>query len=477
MQSGEGCARALVSPATALRAILLLAGAAAWTPASAATPTLTTITVDGNMADWAAVLANPRNVYLDGPAGGLPDLDAPSDPVLNVDTVAYTWDATNFYLYIHRQWTTSSIKYYWFFIDANNDGRMQQGEPVLRLEWHGSNRRTTVRRDSYNASNKVAGDLISNGGVYDGYSMPGDNTNGYATASPDGGSSNGLAAEALVLWTDLGVPAGSPLQIHVSSTRNFSAIPKDVADNLGGNNYYASVAFDPDLALTTPPGTTAVFAHTVTNLGNLPDTLDFTWTSSGTFTPTSVTFYKDVDASGTLTAADTLLTDTDADGKVDTGTLAGLGAQLKVLVAVATPAAAPVGRVATIVAKATSSIDTTQSDTATDTVTLGGPVLTLLKVASAATVVPGQTIGYTITYTNTGNLSAQNITVVDPVPAVTVYVANSAAGAGMAITYSHDGGSTYDASQTAPVTHVKWTRAASLAAAASGSVSFTVSVP
>src|SRR5882672_5602362 len=69
--------------------------------ALAAAPTLTTITVDGNFGDWTAVLANPDNVYLDGPAGGRIDLDAPIDPVLNVDTFAFTWDATNFYVYIH----------------------------------------------------------------------------------------------------------------------------------------------------------------------------------------------------------------------------------------------------------------------------------------------------------------------------------------------------------------------------------------
>jgi hypothetical protein len=103
-------------------------------PVFAGAPTLQTITIDGNMADWAAVLADPDNVYLDGPAGGLPDVDAPADPVLNLDTFAYTWDATNLYLYVHRQGTTTNIKYYWFFFDADNDGRMEQAEPVLRLE-------------------------------------------------------------------------------------------------------------------------------------------------------------------------------------------------------------------------------------------------------------------------------------------------------------------------------------------------------
>jgi uncharacterized repeat protein (TIGR01451 family) len=458
-------------------ALVVALAAPPWTPALAGAPTLTTITVDGNFADWSAVLADPDNVYLDGPAGGRVDLDAPSDPILDVDTAAFTWDATNLYLYLHRQASSASIKYYWFFLDANNDGRMEQGEPLIRLEWHGNNGNIALRLDTYNAVNKAAGDAISNGGVFDGYKLPGQNTNGVAAGSFTGGSASGLSAEVSISWATLGLPAGAPMQIHVSSTKNLSAIPTDVADNLGGNNYFTTVTLDPDRAVSTSPGTTAILAHTMTNTGNITDTFDFTWTTSGTFAPSTVTFYKDVDGSGTLTAGDTLLTDTDGDGKVDSGPVAGLGGTLKVLVAVATPAGAAVGKSATIVAKATSSFDTTLSDTASDTVTLGGPQMTLLKSADRAAAAPGQTITYTITYTNAGNLDAQNVVVIDPVPAPTAYVAGSASGAGMTITWSHDGGATYDASQALPVTHVKWARAASLAAAASGSVTFSVTVP
>jgi len=447
----------------------------AWGSAAAGTPTLTTITVDGNFGDWAAVLADPDNLFLDGPAGGRADLDAPSDPYLDIDTVAFTWDATNLYFYVHRQGSIASIKYFWFFLDANNNGRMEQGEPMLRLEWHGSSRSTNLKRDSYAAINTAIGDAISNAGVHDGYKLPGQNNNGFAIGNFNGGSSDGKSAEAVISWANVGVAAGSALQIHVSSTRNSAAIPSDVADNVGGTNYFTTVAFDPDRAVTTTPGTTAVLAHTVTNTGNVADVFDLTFTSSGTFTPTSVTFYKDADASGTLTAGDTALTDTDADGKVDTGSLAA-SAVMRVLTVVATPGA-PVGKVATVVGKATSSKDTTLSDIATDTVTLGGPTLTLLKSASRATALPGQSIAYTVTYTNSGNLDAQNVVLVDPVPSPATYVPGSAAGTGTSIAYSHDGGATYDASQAGVVTHVRWTFAAPVAAAGTGSVSFSVLVP
>lgn len=446
-------------------------------PVFAGAPTLQTITIDGNMADWAAVLADPDNVTLDGPSGGLPDADAPADPVLDLDTFAYTWDATNLYLYIHRQGSTTSIKYYWFFFDADNDGRMEQGEPVLRLEWWGSNRRTALRRDSYDAADKVNGDLISSAGVFDGYTLPGKNINGYSTGNPNGGSTNGLAAEASISWANLGIPAGSALAVHVSSTRTLSAVPTDVIDNLGGDNWYTSVLIDPDRSAATTPGTNAVFVHTVTNTGNLADRFDLTWTSSGSFTPASVSFYNDADASGTLTPGDTLLTDTDADGAPDTGLLAGLNGVMRILAIVATPAGSPVGSTATIVLRARSSFDPTLTDIATDMLAIGGPTLTLLKSASRATAAPGDTIAYTVTYTNSGNLQAQNVFVTDAIPAPAVYVVGSATGAGAVVTYSHDGGATYDASQALPVTHLRWTLSAPLSAAASGSVGFTVQVP
>ncbi|MBI3449915.1 MAG: DUF11 domain-containing protein [Acidobacteria bacterium] len=458
--------------AAAMAALVFVAGGSAL----AGTPTLTTITIDGNFGDWAAVLADPDNVFLDGPAGGRPDLDAPSDAYLDIDTVAFTWDATNLYFYIHRQGTVASVKYFWFFLDANNNGRMEQGEPMLRLEWHGSSRSTNLRRDSYAAVNTTVGDAISNAGVHDGYKLPGQNTNGPGIGNLNGGSLDGKSAEAVISWANVGVAAGSAMNIHISSTRNSAAIPSDVADNVGGTNYYTTVAFVPNRAVTTTPGTSAVMAHTITNTGNVADVFDLSFTTSGTFTPSSVTFYRDADASGTLTAGDTVLADTDADGKVDTGSVAGLGGVIRVLTVIATPNVA-VGKVATVVGKATSSVDMSVSDTATDVVTLGGPVLTLLKSASRATATPGQSIAYTVTYTNAGNLDAQNVVLIDPVPSPAKYLPGSASGAGTAITYSHDGGATYDASQAGVVTHVKWTFAAGVAAAATGTVGFSVTVP
>jgi uncharacterized repeat protein (TIGR01451 family) len=67
-----------------------------------------------------------------------------------------------------------------------------------------------------------------------------------------------------------------------------------------------------------------------------------------------------------------------------------------------------------------------------------------VKRIPAGKVIPGTEVIYTITATNTGDQNADNITVTDPIPENTVYVEGSAFGSGTEITFSVDGGKTYD---------------------------------
>ena len=95
-----------------------------------------------------------------------------------------------------------------------------------------------------------------------------------------------------------------------------------------------------------------------------------------------------------------------------------------------------------------------------------------VKRTAATSVVPGTEVIYTITAKNTGNEPADNIVVTNPVPEQTVYVDGSAFGAGTNITFSVDGGKSYDKAQNLKVkdktgqsrsataedyTHVRWT--------------------
>ena len=68
----------------------------------------------------------------------------------------------------------------------------------------------------------------------------------------------------------------------------------------------------------------------------------------------------------------------------------------------------------------------------------------IVKRTKATRVVPGTEVIYTITAKNTGTEPADNIVVTNPVPPQTVYVDGSAFGAGTNITFSVDGGKTYN---------------------------------
>lgn len=107
------------------------------------------------------------------------------------------------------------------------------------------------------------------------------------------------------------------------------------------------------------------------------------------------------------------------------------------------------------------------------------PILGIVKSsvpASGGTVQPGDTITYTITYNNTGTDNATNVVIIDAVPTYTTYITGTASGTGTTITYSHDGGSTYDSSETPPVTHINWTRGLLINGTTGQTVSFQVTV-
>ena len=67
-----------------------------------------------------------------------------------------------------------------------------------------------------------------------------------------------------------------------------------------------------------------------------------------------------------------------------------------------------------------------------------------VKRVPPSRVVPGTEVIYTITAKNTGTQPADNIVVTNPIPEQTMYVDGSAFGAGTTITFSVDGGKSYN---------------------------------
>ena len=211
-----------------------------------------TITIDGANSDWTAVLANAENKANDGEGVCVPantpdstDLDAQPDQVddatcndltpggRDLNLYAYTWDSTNLYMYVERWGTEASVTDWWFYLDTDNDGRLEDGEPVLRVSWKGSNQDTDREMYDYDAVDNANGDLLSDP-VGDGYSMPGTIINGATlTSTPNGGAADSSFMETWVSWAEIGLGGPGTVQFHISSS-NGTNLPNNVIDNMTG---------------------------------------------------------------------------------------------------------------------------------------------------------------------------------------------------------------------------------------------------
>lgn len=443
---------------------------------------LTPITLDGNMSDWSSILSDPYQFAADGPAAGAPaDRDAPvASTGRDLTGFGWTWDSTYLYFYVSRVASDSNKQRFWYYIDTNEDGRMSSSEFVVGVTWFGSTRRTDIELYRYNAVSPTGDSLGDASGYADGYDMPGSVTFLMATESGNWGAANGVEMESRIAWSSLGVAAGTPVKFHVSAS-NATNLPQSILDNMGGpgglvgTTRIVGVRLDPDRTSTSVSPGQAVSAHVATNLGSNTDTINIAWTTSGTFTPSAVVLRQDANGNGVLDAGDPLLTDSDGDGRVDTGSLAKNGT-LAILAVATIPPGLPDGRTCTITLTASSSKKPSVTDPATHVITIATPSVALVKSVDRATARPGDVLTYSIAYTAGGSAPAYGITVTDAVPAAVAYVAGSAAGAGATITYSHDGGATYTASDAAPVTHIRWTRTSPLSPGGSGTASFRAAV-
>lgn len=104
-------------------------------------------------------------------------------------------------------------------------------------------------------------------------------------------------------------------------------------------------------------------------------------------------------------------------------------------------------------------------------------------------ITPGDTVGYRVSYVNSGEQPATNVVISNPVPDNTVYIANSANGANSSITFSVDGsqygpmnklkvdedGKTRPAAAT-DIKSIRWNIDAPIMPSTSGNIEFQVRV-
>jgi uncharacterized repeat protein (TIGR01451 family) len=111
----------------------------------------------------------------------------------------------------------------------------------------------------------------------------------------------------------------------------------------------------------------------------------------------------------------------------------------------------------------------------------------VVKRVPAEKVIPGTEVIFTTHYENISKDVAENAVITNPVPQHMIYQDGSARGGGAVITYSVDGGKTYDtpaklfvfdkagrkfAARPQDYTHIRWTFDTPLPSGAKGDVSF-----
>ena len=108
------------------------------------------------------------------------------------------------------------------------------------------------------------------------------------------------------------------------------------------------------------------------------------------------------------------------------------------------------------------------------------------RLVAADTVVPGDDVIYTITFTNISAETAENVVITNPISESLTYVAGSAFGPGTVIEFSVDGGQTFGSAdnlvdgtnggerpaEVSDFTHVRWTMENELEAGAQGMAQF-----
>jgi len=268
--------------------------------------TLTTITIDGDMSDWDAVLSNPNNIISDG-VSGIDDLDVGQTADRDLVLYAFTWDDNYFYSYFKRTAGGTRQSQLLFYVDRDNSGYLNATDYVFFFNWDNTHAYDSSRYPYVPVNS--SGDNITGDGV-DEPGTVGSPTS-LETAVP-GGDTSGIYIETRLNWSHIGIAPGAPFLFHVSIARGAgTGLPGQVEDNLApGSTLITDVDVFPDNVGTTQNNNFIYYNHTVTNLGNSNDTVNINTSGSNPGYVITLTYVNG-----------TPLTDTNSDGLVDVGVL------------------------------------------------------------------------------------------------------------------------------------------------------------
>lgn len=182
----------------------------------------------------------------------------------------------------------------------------------------------------------------------------------------------------------------------------------------------ASLTLTSDQSKSVAPGGQAVFPHTLNNTGNGADTftLSVAQLSGDNFDLTSGAIYADANGDG-LPDNSTAITSTG---------LLSAGAKFQFVVVGTVPNSQTSGQTSQTRITATSTFDPSRTTNNTDTVTAGGNAVVQVtqSVNGTSGLSPSGPYTFTLTFTNTGNTAASNLTLTDAIPAGLTYTTGSA---------------------------------------------------
>jgi uncharacterized repeat protein (TIGR01451 family) len=267
--------------------------------------------------------------------------------------------------------------------------------------------------------------------------------------APDGGTFNLNSGNSWAVQfqarLNTGVSSGSAVTNQATIVYTSGTFSPTVRTN--GDTFLVSSLASVDLTGTTlartgNPGDRVVYPFTATNNGNADSIINFTTTSTGGWT---WALWADADGNGIPgTGGDYLLTDTNSDGRVDTGTLAMNGGSMAVLAVAVIPAGTANGSSDTLTVTGSAASDATKTDTLTFTTTVTAPVLSVTKElvyvaappgsglsdctpvnkttnGSPCSFYPGSVLTYHVKVVNSGAGNATAVGITDILPQHTTY--------------------------------------------------------
>ena len=272
-------------------------------------------------------------------------------------------------------------------------------------------------------------------------------------------------------------PAGSSIGNQASATYTDSfGVTRTATSNVSVTivQQVASFTLTADNTRIVPPGGQVSFPHTLINTGNGADTFNLSVAQLATddFDMIGISIYADANGDG-IPDNNTAIT--------STGNLPA-NATFKFVIVGNTPNTQTAGQTAQIRINASSVFTSAVVGSNTDTATVSvNAVVTVTKaISSSSGASPSGPFTYTLTFNNTGNSTAVNVTLMDVIPTGMTYVAGSGRWSGSGATALTDAaggdpaGILYDfgVTQAGRVTGIL----AGLNAGQSGTLTFQVNV-